>query len=147
MIKTQLTLEAAQEIIRMGEDLKNESRFADHPYNPAGVQKVLEATVRMPSKFFVAYDDKFRGLILMGISQHYFSTYTCASDFAFFVKPEHRGGTLAVRLLKEAEKWAKKNGAHEMTILHNTGINTDSVCRFFNGIDYETKGHIFSKEL
>lgn len=147
MIKTKLTRKDLSEIIRMGEALKNESRFKDHEYNPEGVAQVLEATLRIPSRFFIAYDDQFRGLILMGISQHYFSTYKWATDFAFFVKPEYRGGTLAIRLLREAERWAKENGAGEITILHNTGIKTDSVSRFFNGIDYETKGHIFSKEL
>ena len=124
-----------------------EGRFRDHTYDPEGVWRILEATVRFPNRFFVAYDEDFKGLALMGISQHYFSTYKWATDFAFFVTPEHRGGTLAVRLLREAEKWAKENGAQEITILHNTGINTDKAGRFFNGFGYETKGHIFTKEL
>lgn len=147
MIKTKLTLEDALEIIKVGEELKNESRFRNHKYDPVGVEQILACTIRSPDKFFIAYDDQFRGLILMGIREHYFSDYKIAGDFAFFVKPEYRGSTLAVRLLREAERWAKENGANEMTILHNTGINTDQASRFFNGIGYETQGHIFSKEL
>lgn len=147
MIKTKLTLEDAQSIINLGEELKNESRFREHTYNPVGVEQILAATVKAPDKFFIAYDDQFRGLILMGIREHYFSTYKQAGDFAFFVKAEHRGSTLAVRLLQEAEKWAKEQGAHDMTILHNTGINMDQASRFFNRIGYGTQGQIFSKEL
>lgn len=147
MIKTKVTPEDAQKIVEIGYEFMKEGRFRDHQYDPEGVWRVLEATIRFPNRFFVAYDDEFRGLALMGISQHYFSTYKWATDFAFFVLPEHRGGTLAVRLLREAERWAKENGASEITILHNTGINTDKSGRFFNGFGYETKGHIFSKEL
>lgn len=147
MIKTKVNREDAQKIVEIGHEFMKEGRFRDHTYDPEGVWRILDATVRVPSKFFVAYDSEFRGLALMGISQHYFSTYKWATDFAFFVAPEHRGGTLAVRLLREAEKWAKENGASEITILHNTGINTDKAGRFFNGVGYETKGHIFTKDL
>lgn len=147
MIKTKLDYEAASKIVELGEVFMKEGRFQDHTYNPDGVWRILNATVRFPDRFFCAYDEKFRGLALMGISEHYFSTYKWATDFAFFVVPEHRGSTLAIRLLKEAEKWAKENGASEITILHNTGINTDTAGKFFNGFGYETKGHIFTKEL
>ena len=147
MIKTQVTLEDAFKIVEVGKTFLEEGRFKNHEYNPNGVLRILEATVTNPDKAFCAFDDQYRGLILMGISQHYFSTYKWATDFAFFVLPEYRGSTLAVRLLREAEKWAKANGASELTILHNTGINTDTATRFFNGVGYETNGHIFSKEL
>jgi len=147
MIKTIVDQEAAEEIVKLGHTFMKEGRFKDHEYNPDAVRQVLMATVRMPQKYFCAYDDKFRGLALMGISTHYFSTYKWATDFAFFVVPEHRGSPLAIRLLREAEKWAKENGASEITILHNTGINTDKASRFFKGFGYETKGHIFTKEL
>jgi GNAT superfamily N-acetyltransferase len=147
MIKTKLTFEDAQKVVEMGETFMKEGRFKDHEYNPEGVMNILAGTLKFPSKFFIALDEDYRGLILMGMSQHYFSTYKWATDFAFFVVPEHRGGLLGRRLLKEAEKWAKENGASEMTILHNTGIETDNSPRFFNGAGYETKGHIFTKEL
>lgn len=147
MIITKLTYEQAQTVVEMGERFMREGRFKDHEYNPKGVWSVLEGTLKYPSKFFVGLDSEYRGLILMGMSQHYFSTYKWATDFAFFVTPEHRGSPLAVRLLRSAEQWAKENGASEITILHNTGIKTDTADRFFNGIGYETKGHIFTKEL
>lgn len=147
MIKTKVTLEDAQKIVEMGKVFMEEGRFKDHEYNPDGVMNLLAATVKFPHKYFCAFDEDYHGLILMGISQHYFSTYKWATDFAYFVVPEYRGGTLAVRLLKEAEKWAKENGASELTILHNTGINTDTASRFFNGCGYDTKGHIFTKDL
>jgi GNAT superfamily N-acetyltransferase len=147
MIKTQLTREDAIKIIEVGKIFMEEGRFKNHQYNPDGVLKILKATVTNPDKVFCAFDAQYRGLILMGISQHYFSTYKWATDFAFFVLPEYRGGTLAVRLLREAERWAKENGADEITILHNTGIKMDTSERFFNGVGYKTCGHIFSKDL
>lgn len=147
MIKTQLTESDTYTLIQLGYEFMKEGRFKDHDYNPDKVLQLLEATIRAPQKFFVAFDENHRGVILLGMSQHYFSSYKWATDFAFFVAPEHRGGLLGRRLLKEGERWAKENGASELTILHNTGIKTDTAARFFNGAGYETKGHIFTKEL
>lgn len=147
MIITKIDFEQAQKVVEMGERFMREGRFKDHEYDPEGVWQVLAGTLKFPSKFFIGLDSEYRGLILMGMSKHYFSTYQWATDFAFFVNPEHRGNGLAVELLKSAEDWAKANGASEITILHNTGINTDTASRFFNGVGYETKGHIFTKEL
>lgn len=147
MIKTKLTFEDAQKIVQMGEVFMKEGRFKDHEYNADGVMNILASTIKFPNKFFCAVDEDWRGLLLLGISQHYFSTYKWATDFAFFVVPEHRGGPLAAQLLAEGEKWAKENGASELTILHNTGIKTDTAHIFFNGVGYNTAGYIFTKDL
>lgn len=123
-----------------------EGRFHGHDYRVDKIVSALEATIQYPDQYFIAYDSEFRGLALMAISEHYFSSYKWVCDLAFFVKPEARGGLLACRLLKAVEKWGRSQGAHEVTILHNTGID-DGSTKFFNGLGYQTKGHIFSKEI
>lgn len=144
-IITEITDEDIEKLLDIGEKLVAESRFEVHGYNREKVRLVFLATRKLPQKFFIAYDENCRGMCLLGMNTHYFNDYKWATDFAFFVVPEARGSSLALRLLREGEKWAKANGAHELTILHNTGIQTDKSTRFFHGVGYETKGHIYTK--
>lgn len=147
MIKTKLTKESAEKIIELGRKLHAESHFNDQPYDVNRCWSLLEATIKLPEKYFIAFDEDFRGFIIMQIQQHYFSGCKWASDFCLYILPEHRNGLLAPKLIKEAESWAERNGATEMTIFHNTGINTEKATSFFNKFGYKTKGYIFTKEF
>lgn len=147
MIKTQLTTEDALKILEIGRQLHQESQFKDTPYDEQRCWNVLDSTVRYPEKFFIAYDSEFRGMIIMNMQQHYWSGHKWATDFCLYVAPEMRGTTLAFRLEKAAEKWAKENGAVEMTIFHNTGINMENAPEIFNRLGFKTSGYIFTKEL
>ena len=147
MIKTQLTREDALQILEVGRALHAESKYKDQPYDAERCWAVLDATVRFPERYFIAYDEEFRGFILMHMAPHFFNGYKEASDLSLFVAPEHRNGLLAPKLIKAAEQWAQEYGAHEMTIYHNTGINTEKAEGFFNKSGYKTAGYIFTKEL
>jgi GNAT superfamily N-acetyltransferase len=147
MIKTQLSRNDALEILELGRQLHQESQFKDSPYDDRRCWGVLEATLRFPEKFFIAYDDGYNGFILMQIQEHYWSGHKWAVDFGLYVVPEKRGTPLAYRLVQAAERWAKANDAKEMTIYHNTGIDTDKAVQFFNKVGYRTAGHILTKEF
>lgn len=147
MIKTQLTREDALRILEMGKIFHQESQFKDEPFNAEKCWTLLDSTLRYPDQRFIAYDDQFRGFIIMGINEHFFSPVKKAEDFCLYIDPEHRGGSLAPRLIQAAEEWATSKGAIDMTIYHNTGINMEKAQGFFNRSGYETKGYIFTKEL
>lgn len=147
MIKTLLNREDALQILELGKRLHNESHFQSEPYDSERCWNLLDSTVRFPSKRFIAYDDQFRGFILLGINEHYFSGVKRAEDFALWIAPEHRGGSLVLRLLQLGEQWAKDNGAVSLTIYHNTGIQTDKSPKLFNKLGYDTAGYIFTKDM
>jgi hypothetical protein len=143
-----LNHDSALQIIELGRELHQESKFKDTPFSEQNCWKVLEATQTNQFKFFLAYDDEFRGFIIMQATTHYFNNNVWTADLAFYVKPEFRGTTtVGLELLQEAEKWSKAIGAQEMTIFHNTGINTDKSEKFFNRNGFSTAGYIFTKEL
>ncbi len=147
MIKTQLNREDALRILEMGKTFHQESQFKDEPFDAEKCWMLLDSTTRYPDKRFIAYDDEFHGFIIMGINEHFFSPVKKAEDFCLYIDPEHRGGSLAPRLIKAAEDWSKANGAVDITIYHNTGINTEKAKGFFNKSGYDTAGYIFTKEL
>jgi GNAT superfamily N-acetyltransferase len=147
MILTKLTREDALVILDMGKTFHGESQFAHEPFNAEKCWGLLDSTVTHPTRRFIAYDSEFKGFIIMGINEHFFSSAKKAEDFCLYIDPEFRGGRLVLRLLEAAEKWCKENGAIDMTINHNTGINTERAPQLFNKLGFDMKGYIFTKEL
>jgi GNAT superfamily N-acetyltransferase len=144
---TTLRKEDAEAILEMGRDLHKESHFNDEPYEVDRVWQILEHTVKSPKKMFAAIDEQHRGFILMTCNDHYFSGIKRTSDLALYIKPEHRGGMLVVRLLEAAKQWSKEIGAKDMTIFHNTGIATDKAPQLFKKLGFDMKGYIFTQEI
>lgn len=147
MIKTTINVEDAREVIKLGGMIHQESRFSAEPYDMEKCWKILDATLTRPDRFFVAYDTEFKGFALMTIGAEFFNEIKRATDLALYVKPEFRGTSLFVKLILAAEKWAKENGAVELTIKHNTGIETDKAVSSFTKLGFDDCGRIFSKEL
>lgn len=147
MIKTNLTLEDASIILKLGAELHQESQFRDEPFNQGKCIALLESTITNPERRFIAFDSEYRGFILMGINEHFFSDVKIAADFSLFIVPEARGGSLVVRLIDAATEWATANGAKDITIRHNTGIKTESALRLFKKLGFDLDGYIFTKEI
>lgn len=131
----------------LGRSLHTESRFAHQPYDEERCWTALNNTLQFPDKYFIAFDQDYHGFVLMAMTQEFFSGTKWAGDRCLYVAPEHRGGSLVVRLLDAAYEWAKRNGAEEMVILHNTGINTEKAPKLFNKLGFDMKGYIFVKEI
>lgn len=147
MIKTELTREDALRILQMGEEFHKESHFAHLPFSPEKCWSLLESTLTNRDKRFIAFDSEYKGFIIMQITEHFFTNAKMASDFCLYIAPEHRGGTLFLRLIREAAKWAVANGAQEFTIYHNTGIKTEAAPRLFEKIGMNMAGYIFTQGL
>lgn len=147
MIKTTLTREDALQILELGKMIHQESRFRDEPYSEDKCWRALNGTLEFPDSVFIAYDDQFNGFILIRMGTEFFNEIKRASDMALYVKPEHRGSSLFVKLIFAAEKWAKENGAVDLTINHNTGIDVDKAAGSFIKLGFTEHGRIFSKEL
>jgi ribosomal protein S18 acetylase RimI-like enzyme len=147
MIKTQLTREDAFKILEMGREFHKESRFKDEAFDVEKIWSVLDRTVIMPEKYFIAYDSEFKGFILMHMGTEFFNSVIRASDLCLYIAPEHRGGALVIKLIQEARKWAKDNGAYDMTIYHNTGIAPDKAIRLFERLGFTLNGYIFGHKL
>ena len=150
MIYTQLMDEDLEQLLTIGEEVVKESPHYRHKkFDRSKLSKVLLATRVHPNKIFITYSKKegrIEGVILGRISEQYFSDELVASDMVMFVKPEHRGSPLFVRLFKNFEKWSKDNKATSIVIGHTTGINMDKVQGMYTRLGYNTMGYIFNKE-
>ena len=100
-------------LIEMGKSFLSYSKYGqavpfDHDQMAKGLCGVIDHGV-----IFVA---EKHGEIIGGLvgarSQMWFAPDTLiASELAWWVKPEHRGSKLSIRLLHEFERWGKANGA------------------------------------
>lgn len=152
MIHTELNREDALVLLQMGKDLFDESHFSiDETYNPQRVWTIFDLTLKMPHKFFICYDKTEDGIIRGGFlaqtTTHYFSDQVFGTDMAIFIRPEYRGSSVFIKLLRTAEQWAKQCGASKFRLSHNTGINTEAGVRSFERAGYKRDGYILTKEL
>jgi len=146
MIKTKLTREDALKILELGKLLHQESQYSKQPFNAERIWSILDATLQRPDTFFIAFDDQYRGLILLQMSSEFFSGEKWAGDLAFYVASGARKSGLGDELLAEGIKWAKANGALEFTIIHNAGIGGDAT-DYYEKRGFNLTGKVYSKSL
>ena len=82
------------------------------------------------------------GLMAMAMP-HYACELVQASDLAFFVHPDYRGGTAALRLVDGYRAWAHSIGA-EPSIGVNTGVQPERTARLLAALGAEQTGTIWT---
>ncbi len=147
MIKTQLTRDDALKILELGRALHGESHFAKENFDDERCWMLLDSTLRSPGRCFIAYDDQFRGMIILQMSTNFFSGAKWAGDQVFYVAPEARNQGLSDELLEAGKKWAKENGAAELTIIHNAGIGLDWSDQYYSKRGFQLTGKVYSISL
>ncbi|MCE2841210.1 MAG: GNAT family N-acetyltransferase [Novosphingobium sp.] len=95
----------------------------------------------------VAVDDVagIIGFLAMGSAPMIFCSARTADDLAFFVHPQWRGTTAAVRLIRYMEAWAEAKGTVQIRMGLTTGTNTDPARRFLERFGYQLEGLVLVK--
>lgn len=81
------------------------------------------------------------------LSETFLNDEVNAYEKGLFVAPEHRGGSLAVRLVRNFEAWAKKAGASNVWMGQSVGQNRESTLKFFERLGYKCQGFTTCKKL
>ena len=81
------------------------------------------------------------------IGETFLNTQVNAYEQGVFVAPKHRGGTIAVRLIKNFESWAKAQGAQNVWLGQSVGQKQESTMKFFERLGYTCQGFITCKKL
>jgi GNAT superfamily N-acetyltransferase len=117
-------------------------------FQPPSMEKSLRLLSR-PNGFAVAaWDgDQPIGLMLGYVGEMYLNDDVCAWEQGLFVAPERRGGTLALRLIRIFEQWAKQRGASKVWLGQSVNHRRDSTLKFFERLGYECQGFITCKDI
>jgi GNAT superfamily N-acetyltransferase len=88
-------------------------------------------------------DDVIGGFV-GGVEKMWCNDEKAMYDFALFIAPSHRGGSLAVRLMKEAFSQAKQKGAVTALLSNSTGVASDRVERLFQHMGMNRLGGLYA---
>lgn len=131
------------DVLRLALSMQRESDYAAVPFDvEQTARSVLGMVVRNPNGFGVlAYsDEKPVGMICGGLAPYVFSKGSLASDYAWYVLPEHRGSRAAIRLLGIFRKWAVQSGATELYMGITTNVEADRTGQLLQRMGFDHVG-------
>jgi len=138
-------------IVSMARAMHAESpRFSHTNFNPGKVAALAQRLcVENPrGAVFIAHDGGgVVGMMAGSVAEHFFGFSLTAFDFALYVRPEHRGGSVAVRLVKAFEEWARAAGAEDIALGISTGVHADRTKQLYERLGYTVVGSTHVKRL
>lgn len=116
-------------LVRLGEQLHEESDYPQYPFNPEKVYTYLDELVKSNDGIVVVGEDEgcIVGVFVGCIGSHWFGDCTVSYDLALFVVPDRRGSILGARLIKEYIRIASSMGIDEILIGNATAVRLDRV--------------------
>lgn len=136
------------EILILARRMHLESEYRKLAFDPEFIRKLLENALNQDAYGpFVAFNEAGRavGFILGHVSQTFFGPDLVASELAFYVSPEARGSSAAIRLMQAYDSWACMQGAKEIFLGITTGINELKTTELFNRSGFHHAGRLFKK--
>ena len=140
-----VTQENFENFFCLAHQMIKQSVFAD--VEPSK-EKLLALALYPKARFFLANQgDQAVGFAGACVSPFYFSTMEKASDIGLYVVPKYRGGSVACRLIKRLEKWAKDMGHQKLYMGQSVGLKVDKTLSFFERNGYQVLGFNCVKDI
>lgn len=134
----QLEQDRFEEFYALIESMISESAFSDALPNK---QSIYLMTLLPNAVVFLAQKDNKLIGFLAGMTQNYFfSDRLKAMDMGFYVLPEYRGTSAAIRLIERFEEWSVERGAKDICLGQTTAVDIDKTQRFYQHLGYQTVG-------
>jgi len=136
--------------VELGRLLHSESPHYCHlEYSEAKVSSLVEACITQPNfcGFVAEHDGEIVGMMAGVISQHFFSSFSFATDLTVFVKPESRGSTAAIRLITAFCIWAEAMKCNEIRCGVSTGIREEASDRMYKKFGFVERGTMYVKHI
>ena len=134
-------------LIKMGKLMRDESpRFRMMDYDEQKCEVLCQALVNQGGLFIAERDGEPVGMVLGAVTPHFFGNDLMASDFVVYIHPDHRGGSLVVRMLKKFEAWAFSLGAKVVSFGVSTEIDAERTIELYKRLGYRVTGAIAVKE-
>lgn len=137
-------------LLELGRKMHAESpRFSKLEYSDAKAEQLFNVLLSNPNGVVLIADDESQiiGMMAGFASEHFFSQQLFASDFVLFIEPEHRGGTAAMRLVKEFEKWATDLGVAEIVLGISTEVHAERTAELYGRLGFDRSGFTMIKRV
>lgn len=92
-------------------------------------------------------DGTIQGALAFSLYNDVYTGAKTATEMWWFVLPEHRGGTVAMRLIREFERLAKMNGCERVCMIHLASLQKDRLSELYQAMGYQLIEHCYSKPI
>lgn len=144
------SIDRLRDILRLGIAMQQEGDYATVPFDiQKAANSIMSMVVNNPSGFgILAYkDDEAIGMLAGTLSPYFFSNGKLASDYVWYIRPEHRGARTALTMLNIFKSWALENGATEMYMGVTTNISSDRTGKLLEKQGFEHVGGNYRMKL
>ena len=108
-------------LVTLGVQFLTTSEYAPHcPPDAGAITAMFETVIPRGGVFVAEQDGQVVGMIGLLIAPHLYSGQLVANELFWFVDPEARG-TAGLRLLAQAEQWARDQGAVRLHMVAPNG--------------------------
>lgn len=123
------------------------TQMKKHPLDISAFMQNMAMSIVAPDGYVevLVVDDEIRGAFWGCLYSMPWSTAKLAQDICFFVDGDCRG--YGVSLIRNWIRWAKSQGAVEVSLSSASGIDTWRTQRLFKSLGFTKQGEAFSKEL
>jgi acetyltransferase (GNAT) family protein len=145
------TLQDVPTLLDIGEMMVAESRFDRYGLNRAKTGKALASMIQRPadSLILVAERDNGDAVGMLGgyVVELFFSDTFVAQDRFYFVKPEARGSSAALKLLLAFRRWAEQRKVRELNINMSVAVEMPRFNKMMTKLGFRCCGSNFSLGL
>lgn len=144
------TPEDREEYLRICMAIHDESSYAFIPVNVEKLNSLFDAVHEPDSSIFLQVSEengKLNGMIYGYLAEYFFSDEVGGYDLFFYVAPEKRGSTIAVRLWRAFRDWCIARGCLEMCHGVSTEIDGARAGKFMMGMGMRDVGGLYKMRL
>lgn len=142
------TISDTDSMLFLGRAMHTESRYSRFTWSDEKVRSLIHTLIASDDglALIAEKDGAPVGGFIGAAFDHWCTDARQSSDFALFVLPEHRGGMLGLRLLRQYAKWAKGRGVPDDLIGCGitTGVDVAASTRLFHIAGFAPAGNLFT---
>lgn len=140
-----VTRGSVDEAVELGREMHAESRFTALPFDADRLRKSFVGAIDDDrGVYFLALARSSGGDAAGGlfgtVEKPYFTSGVLAHDYAFYVRPDFRGSSAALKLLSAFRRWAQKRGARELHVYQTVAVDSDRFDRMMRRAGFEYAG-------
>lgn len=145
------TLEDIPTILDLGEIMVAESRFQIYGFNRAKTAKTLASMISQPAHSVIGLAERTPGDCVGMLGGYVVDFFFCdafvAQDRFFFVRPEARGTSAALKLLLAFRRWAEQRNVRELNINMSVAVDMQRFNKMMTKLGFRCCGSNFSLGL
>lgn len=136
-------------IIELGVAMHSTCNFAHMRFDRREFGEFLVHLISTPRHVvFVAEEDgALVGATLCSVFKSYMGPDLMAAEHACFVLPEHRKGSLGLRMVKQYVEWAKEQGARRITAGNSAGAPDSGYVALTERAGFERAGSLMYQNV